>query len=102
MNTNTAQQTQQPQQPPNIDPRSFAALNELDTFLSRAPLTRAEHQQAGNLLQFIVSRLEGLQQSLTTATTELAALKAEAEKAAKSKEADAVITEVLNAQKPNK
>ena len=54
-----------PQQPeprlPQIDPVTFAALNTLDTFIARAPLTRQEHLEANKSLQHLVQTIEMLQ-----------------------------------------
>src|SRR5437868_2549924 len=46
---------------PQIDPVTFAALTTLDTFLARAPLTRAEHAEANKSIQHLVQTLEALQ-----------------------------------------
>jgi hypothetical protein len=46
---------------PQIDPVTFAALNTLDMFIARAPLTRAEHVEANKSLQHLVQTLEMLQ-----------------------------------------
>lgn len=43
---------------PNIDPASFALLNEVDGFLARAPLTRDEHAKVGALMQSLVRKLD--------------------------------------------
>lgn len=99
MNTNMQGQQQTAPQPPNIDPRTFAALNELDTFLARAPLTRSEHQQAGNLMQFLIGRLEQLQKTADALTAELSSLKASAEKQAASKAASEALDAVLPKEK---
>ncbi len=86
-------QQQNGQRSPQIEPRDFAAFNELDTFLGRAPLNRAEHQHVSGLMQHLVSRMEALQASLTATTAELAALKAEKAKQANS----AAATEAIEA-----
>lgn len=75
-------------------------MNELDTFLGRASLTRAEHQQAGNLMQFLVGRLEQLQKTADALGAELAVIKAEADKQAKSKAASEALEAVLNEKAP--
>jgi hypothetical protein len=49
---------------PQIDPVTFAALNTLDTFIARAPLTRAEHLEANKSLQHLVQTLEMLQNAV--------------------------------------
>jgi hypothetical protein len=59
---NTAPQTEP--RLPQIDPVTFAALNTLDTFIARAPLTRAEHTEANKSLQHLVQTLEMLQNAV--------------------------------------
>jgi hypothetical protein len=56
----------QPTEPrlPQIDPVTFAALNTLDTFIARAPLTRQEHAEANKSLQHLVQTLEFLQATI--------------------------------------
>lgn len=46
---------------PQIDPVTFAALNVIDSFLGRAPLTRQEHVEANKNMQHIVHMIEMLQ-----------------------------------------
>jgi hypothetical protein len=46
---------------PQIDPVTFSALNTLDNFIARAPLTRQEHAEANKCLQHIVQTIELLQ-----------------------------------------
>lgn len=43
---------------PNLDPQLYALLNEIDGFIGKAPLTRAEHAQSANVMQALVRRLE--------------------------------------------
>ena len=49
---------EQQQRMPNLDPQLYALLNEIDGFVSKAALTRAEHAQSGNVMQALVRRLE--------------------------------------------
>lgn len=46
---------------PQIDPVTFSALNTLDTFVAKAPLTRQEHAEANKAMQHLVQTMEMLQ-----------------------------------------
>jgi hypothetical protein len=49
---------------PQVDAVTFAALNTLDNFIARAPLTRQEHGEASRCLQHLAQTLEMLQATL--------------------------------------
>ena len=53
---------------PQIDPVTFSALNVLDGFLARAPLTRQEHAEAAKNLQHVVQTIEVLQATVKELT----------------------------------
>jgi len=65
MSENIAPQSQQPQQQaqrlPQVTPAIFDAINALDGFLQKAPLTRAEHQTAFAHLQGVLRHIEMLE-----------------------------------------
>lgn len=50
---------------PRIDPVTFSALNTLDMFVARAPLSRQEHAEANKALQHLVQTVEMLQAALS-------------------------------------
>lgn len=68
---NVAPQPQQ-QTPrlPQVTPAIFDAVNALDGFIQKAPLTRAEHQTAFQHLQNVLRHVEMLEASVKTSTTQ--------------------------------
>jgi hypothetical protein len=62
MATETQQQNgQQAPRLPKLSVQAFDAVQQLDGFLARAPLSRQEHQQVTAVLGFLVQHLEKLE-----------------------------------------
>ena len=66
-NNTAPQQQQQQQRLPQVTPAIFEAVNQLDGFIQKAPLTRTEHQTAFQPLQNVLRHIEALEGQVAAA-----------------------------------
>lgn len=89
--------SQQAPRTPDIDAPMYALLNELDTFLGKAALTRAEHGQVNNAMQTLLRRLESDKNTVGQLTLRIQTLEADNARLKNASAAAAAVTDALAA-----